>query len=1163
MSYWPALSAAGAQQGPRSVRERQGGSPRPLWCWPLTCALLLGGACHEGSPAAPPDAAVSIPADLSAAQPDLLVPIPGVPAGAVAINEVHATNLGGLLDEDGDPEDWIELVNQTDQPVDLTGVGLSTSSSAPYAWTFPEGAALPARGSLLVFASKKNRAVWGRPLHSSFNIDSGADRVYLTSPDKLLLDSAAPPRTKVDVSWCRVPDRSGPFQHCTAPTPRQGNAGPAFPSMLAAPTVSVPGGFYTTTQIISLASNEPGAEIHYTLDGSDPTRASALYASPLTADETRLAAPNAFALVNTSRQSFYAPQDSEVYKATVVRAAAFSDSKLSSPITTHTYFVDPNGAGRYAGARIAAITADPPQLFNPEGPRGIYVIGPSPGASPWYPGANWWLDREVQASLELFRTDRSTAFRTDFGVQISGAYSRGYAQKNLDVIFRDPYGVKSVSAPLFPNRSYTKQKRFRLRASGNEFGRSGIRDAFTQQLFVTQDSPVDAADYAPVITFLDGEYWGFTQLREKTTGDYLEQVHGVDPDNVDIIDIVVSQLSQSDTVEVRDGNRLAFDALRAYVASHAAAIQADYGLVKSLVDVENMASWFAANVFVHNNDWPHNNARLWRERRPDARWRFTLHDDDFAFGFSANPDANLYPAIGNSSKLGTLMGQLMKNPEFRTLYINVVADQLNTHFDQANMLTRLDELLAVVEPLMPEHFARFRPNGSTLATFNSEIAKIRNFILAREAFYVRNTQTYFGLGTQARYVITLNVNDVAMGTLKINTVDLSRRLLSVAQPWQGRYFPGVPITVTALPRPGYRFVSWQGPTASNQASVTLTLSADTALTALFEKDPAPPPPPPPPPATPAGLRNVALGAAATQSSTAGAAAASLAVDGDRSGAPAAGSLALTNSEANPWWQVDLGRAVDIHSAQLYNRTDCCGERMSNVVVLVSEQDMTGRSYSSLLADPAITRVQHAPPMGERLVVPLQVKGRYLRVQLAETNALSLSEVQVLALPTDPLVPDQSLLRNLALGRKASQSSEDQAGAAARAVDGDPDGSFAAGTTTLTQTEAAPWWEVDLGERHALSSVVLWNRTDCCASRLAGFTVFVSSAPMAGRSLAELTADSTIWRRDIVDPVGLMLRIPTETVGRYVRVQLKGAGALSLAEVAVLGLVPPAQAAGAR
>ena len=102
MSYWPALSAAGAQQGPRSVRERQGGSPRPLWCWPLTCALLLGGACHEGSPAAPPDAAVSIPADLSAAQPDLLVPIPGVPPGAVAINEVHATNLGGLLDEDGD-----------------------------------------------------------------------------------------------------------------------------------------------------------------------------------------------------------------------------------------------------------------------------------------------------------------------------------------------------------------------------------------------------------------------------------------------------------------------------------------------------------------------------------------------------------------------------------------------------------------------------------------------------------------------------------------------------------------------------------------------------------------------------------------------------------------------------------------------------------------------------------------------------------------------------------------------------------------------------------------------------------------------------------------------------------------------------------------------------
>src|SRR5215510_4972859 len=88
-------------------------------------------------------------------------PVPEMKKGALVLNEVHATNLDGLLDEDGDSEDWIEIFNPAAQPVDLSGAGLSLSKNTPYDFTFPAGAAIPARSYLVIFASKKDRAVFG------------------------------------------------------------------------------------------------------------------------------------------------------------------------------------------------------------------------------------------------------------------------------------------------------------------------------------------------------------------------------------------------------------------------------------------------------------------------------------------------------------------------------------------------------------------------------------------------------------------------------------------------------------------------------------------------------------------------------------------------------------------------------------------------------------------------------------------------------------------------------------------------------------------------------------------------------------------------------------------------------------------------------------------
>ena len=144
------------------------------------------------------------------------------------------------------------------------------------------------------------------------------------------------------------------------------------------------------------------------------------------------------------------------------------------------------------------------------------------------------------------------------------------------------------------------------------------------------------------------------------------------------------------------------------------------------------------------------------------------------------------------------------------------------------------------------------------------------------------------------------------------------------------------------------------------------------------------------------------------------------------------------------------------------------------------------------------------------------------------------------------------LNNLALGKSAYQSSTaDSLSDAGKAVDGDTRGTAAAGSAgTLTETN--PWWEVDLGASYSVHTLRLWRRTDCCAGSMAAFTVFTSSAPMSGRTLAELQADPHVRQLQVSGATGQVSTHALSGAAQYVRVQVEGTAALLLSEVQVFG-----------
>ena len=157
--------------------------------------------------------------------------------------------------------------------------------------------------------------------------------------------------------------------------------------------------------------------------------------------------------------------------------------------------------------------------------------------------------------------------------------------------------------------------------------------------------------------------------------------------------------------------------------------------------------------------------------------------------------------------------------------------------------------------------------------------------------------------------------------------------------------------------------------------------------------------------------NLALNQPAEQSSTYGDGIASIAIDGNTNGGGspwgANASISHSTRENQPWWQVDLGQSSQLTEAILFNRSDCCQERLSNFYVLVSEQPFSNSAtLAELLNDPSIQTTHFPGQVSQSASIDLNASGRYVRIQLqASSEILSLAELQIMGCPgaggTDP------------------------------------------------------------------------------------------------------------------------------------------------------------------
>jgi RHS repeat-associated protein len=299
------------------------------------------------------------------------------------------------------------------------------------------------------------------------------------------------------------------------------------------------------------------------------------------------------------------------------------------------------------------------------------------------------------------------------------------------------------------------------------------------------------------------------------------------------------------------------------------------------------------------------------------------------------------------------------------------------------------------------------------------------------------------------------------------------------------------------------------------------------------------------------LTNFALNKTATQSSThASGAVASRAVDGNTDGVFVNGSVTHTLNDLNAWWQVDLGQVQSINTLKIWNRVES-PERLTSFYVFVSDVPFTSTDLTTTQNQAGVSSYYTAGQCGFPTELAINRTGRYVRVQLAGTNYLSIAEVQILGI-TPPT--------NVALNKTATQSSTHSSGAvASRAVDGNTDGVFANGSVTHTNSDLDAWWQVDLGQVETIGTIKIWNRVEA-PERLSNFYVFVSEQPFTSTDLTTTQNQAGVSSYYTSGQCGFPTELGIYRTGRYVRVQLAGTNYLSIAEVQVFTgpSAPPVQ-----
>jgi hypothetical protein len=610
----------------------------------------------------------------------------------LVINEFMASNNTTIQDPQGQYDDWVEIYNYGSDAIDTGGMYLTDNLSAPTKWQIPtnnhSATTIPSGGYLLIWADNDTTDAG---LHANFKLDAAGETIALLDGDGVtLIDSVTFGEQTVDISYGRYPDARDYWQAFGSPSPATQNIA-VYEGIVSEVEFSHERGFYDESFYLTLVTETDGADIYYTIDGSEPSDT----------DNGRW----------TSNGIIYT-EPVLINKTTFIRARAVKQGWMPSRTNTQTYiFLDdvihqpsnpPGFSTNWGHTGRGDYEMDPDVVNDPryrdtikDDLKSIPTLSLVMNVDDWFHSGGQGIyiqgeNIERAVSAELIFPDKSPGFQINCGVMIVGGTSpdRWKMDKlSMRLKFQAQYGSPKLEFPLF-GQDATDQfdtlvvdaRMNNSWAYGGGVGVSrpgmGQRDLaqYTRDQFVA-DIQNAAGGFAPhgrhVHLYLNGLYWGLYWLHERPDEHFAAAYFGGQEEDYDVLKHNSGTVLNGSGSDYNQMFNLANSGLRA---------DRQYEAIQQYLDVPKFIDYMITNYYVGNTDWAHQNWYATRSRvDPDSRWLYHSWDAEHSME-GLSDDVTSRNDSGGPTRL---QNRLEDNTEYRLLF----ADHVQRHFFNNGILT--------------------------------------------------------------------------------------------------------------------------------------------------------------------------------------------------------------------------------------------------------------------------------------------------------------------------------------------------------------------------------------------------------------------------------------------------------------------------------------------
>lgn len=591
------------------------------------------------------------------------------------INEVMNSNYSYLPQNGGKYYDWVELKNNSKENISLSDYYLTTNDDLKEKYNLPDVILKP-NEKYVIMASGDTNLSNSTYKHANFKIGD-IESLYLVKDNKIE-DSIFIANVKTGYSIGR--NNNSGFYYFSNPTPLKDNDS-GTREVAYKPEFSIEPGIYNNVDKIELQI-KAGGTIYYSLDGSIPNTSSKKYNGPLFLDKT-----------------------------TVVKAISYESGKITSEPVVASYIINENHTMPVLS--ISMKSSD----FN-------YVHGHA-----------WETGLEVAAYAELYEDGKS--FSIPCGFKLFGGSTRGLAKKSFSLKFKKKYGASELHYQVFDNRDFSTFNTLVIRSGSQDNMHAMMRDVLGTSL-VDGLINVDVQAYKPVILYINGNYWGIYNIREKVDDEFVSNHYNVEEGKANVVSILNS---------VSDGSIADYSSLVRYMSSHDLSKSENYEYVKTKLNIDSFVDFWAAETWITNNDIL-NTRFIWHPDVDNGRIRMVFYDLDWAmynyyhdyFKFTIQPEGM------SDFKVSTLMMRsLIKNEEFKKTYLERISYQLKNVWNKERVLNRIDELYQELLPEMPRNQKRW---NLTMENWNNYVDDLKEYANLRQDYMIKQAKSFFKLNDE-------------------------------------------------------------------------------------------------------------------------------------------------------------------------------------------------------------------------------------------------------------------------------------------------------------------------------------------------------------------------------------------------------------------------------